>query len=55
MQALARARWLLQATERMKALSVQALADVETRTLFTADGSPSVHGRVLGPNGWIRR
>ena len=45
-QALARARWLLQATERMKALSVQALADVETRTLFTADDSPSVHAWV---------
>lgn len=47
-QALARARWLLQATERMRALSAEALADVETRRLHTADDAPSVTAWVGG-------
>lgn len=47
-QALARARRLLQAVERMRALSAEALADVEARRLFTADDSPSVTAWVAG-------
>lgn len=52
-QALARTRWLLQATERMKALSVQALADAEARKLYSLDDAPSLNTwvRILGMPG----
>lgn len=46
-QALARTRWLLQATERMKTLSVEALADAEARALYTLDDAPTL-------NAWVK-
>jgi len=45
-QALARARALLQATERLRALALEALADVEVRKLHTLDDAPTVSAWV---------
>jgi hypothetical protein len=48
--ALARTRALLQQTERLKSLAMQALADVETRKLFAADDLPSMPAWVKSLN-----
>jgi hypothetical protein len=45
-QALARARVLLQATERLRALALEALADVDTRALHVLDDVPSLNAWV---------
>jgi len=47
-QALARARALLQAGERLKAAALDALADVEERQLHALDDAPTVHAWVEG-------
>lgn len=46
--ALARTRALLQSVERLRALSCEALADVETRQLHALDDSPSLTSWVKG-------
>ncbi|HWH29749.1 MAG TPA: DUF222 domain-containing protein [Mycobacteriales bacterium] len=47
-EALARTRALLQSAERMRALAVQALADVESRKLYVLDDTPTVNSWVSG-------
>jgi hypothetical protein len=55
--ALARSRALLQASEQLKVVALESLADVETRQLFTLDDSPTVTSWVdsLGVPGVDRR